>query len=227
MKLKVLSIFSGAKNEDCSADNGSSSSMVTPVSKSSSGKEKSKRKKNTKGSKNPAVEEGEGRKELSLPKNCQIAEQFILAMNTYNIESPEDYIQSIADFYESEDTPIILEDGKRYRPLQCNQLLAVTHQSFPDFKFSYGEIKEVEKNNPNKVSVDAVYATGHHTGAPYTIMPGKLAVLEPSGKYCYNDEQFFILHFNEQGKICKFEVIAMGNCTGFAGFYTRAGGSLA
>ena len=56
-------------------------------------------------------------------------------------------------------------------------------------------------------------------------MPGVLPELKPTGKYNYNDEQRFELTM-KNGKIARFEVYALGIHTGFAGFYTRAGGSL-
>ena len=59
----------------------------------------------------------------------------------------------------------------------------------------------------------------------YTILPGVLPELQPTGNYNFNDEQRFELTM-KNGKITRFEVYALGIHTGFAGFYTRAGGSL-
>ena len=155
--------------------------------------------------------------------NVKAAEAFMELMNACQPEDPT-YLEKLADCYESEETKVVLEDGEAYKPEACNGLIVATFQSFPDFKFRWGEIAPID-NNPNKIAIEDVSAQGTFTGKPYTILPGVLPELQPTGKLNSNDEQRFELTMNN-GKIARFEVYALGIHTGFAGFYTKAGGSL-
>ena len=117
-------------------------------------------------------------------------------------------------------------------PLEVFGSVAVVHtpeevgeeflESFPDFVINHTSV--VEKTD-KVVIVQGVQSRGTHTGKPFTIKPGVLPAVEPSGKECFNDEELYELHLKE-GKIDTIFVISMGVQTGFAGFYTRAGGDV-
>ena len=161
----------------------------------------------------------------------EAAHNWMDAMNTYIPDDPEAFMARITGCYETEDSPVILEDGERYKAKDCSGLFYLTHLSFPDFVMKY-DTNVAEKTGFKdgikfvEVTIDAMYATGTHTGAPYSIIPGQLPAVPTSGKYVENDEQRISLLFNEDGKITQTQVIAMGTHTGFAGFYTRAGGTI-
>ena len=225
--MKLFNIFSRSKSKEIEHGTPKMTNPDTSTISSSTAADasigSSKKKRSSK-------KQGKARKSTTgqsdakpMSELCKIAEDCVLAWNNYQPDNPELYSERLMQFYQKEDTPIILEDGERYKPEQCNQMFDITFRSFPDFKFSYGKIEEIK---PNQVTVEGLHATGTHTGAPYTIMPGTLPAVDPSGKTISNDEQLLIFHFDENQKIKKLEVIAIGSYTGFVGFYTRAGGDL-
>ena len=165
-----------------------------------------------------------GGKESEMDINKKIAERWMKAMSVYNFDDPQEYIKKVAAFYESENCPVIMEDGEAYKPDACNQLLHLTFQSFPDFKLSWGEVVSID-NNPNRIAVEAIFTQGTFNGKPYSILPGVFPEVQPNGEFICNDEQRFELEIKD-GKITRVEVYALGISTGFAGFYTKAGGSL-
>ena len=184
--------------------------------------------------KTTARKKGDKSKETKLTKDSskyvKAAHKWMEAMNTYVPDDPQAFTDRINACYESIDSPVILEDGEAYRAEDCSKLFVLTHRSFPDFVMNYGEVVELktsDKHNYVEVEVTTVFATGTHTGTPYTIIPGVLPEIPPSGKPVENDEQTFVLTLDKKtAKIIKCQVIAMGTHTGFAGFYTRAGGDV-
>lgn len=148
-------------------------------------------------------------------------------------EAQKGYVEHFCSFFEDENSNVVAEqDGEQYKPADCGALFYLTHLSFPEFDMPWAEMKmekgnDTSKKNYIKVTVEGLHAKGTHTGAPYTIMPGKLPTVPASGIYCFNDEQTLVFTMNkETGKVKKYEVIAMGSMTGFIGFYTRCGGDL-
>lgn len=154
--------------------------------------------------------------------NVRAARAWMEAMNA--CQPVKSYVETLNNFFESKDTNMVMEDGEMYTAEDGNKLVVATFQSFPDFKFTWGEIAIID-DNPKRVVVDQVSAEGTFTGEPYTILPGVLPSLLPTGRRNYNDMQRFELTM-ENGKIVLFEVFALGVHTGFSGFYVRAGGSL-
>lgn len=226
--MKLFSVFSKSKGSDANGKTPSKKAELDPDAtvstsadlsmRSSTRSRRSKRHSKRKSKRNAAEKGSEASKQL-----CKIAEDCVNAWNAYIPEDRTAYLEQLMSFFQSEDTPIILEDGEKYVPEACNQLFDITFQSFPDFHMSFSEVKEM---GPNKVLLDGLSATGTHKGAPYSIMPGALPAVAPSGKYIANDEQRLIFHFDDNQKIEKLEVIALGAHTGFVGFYTLAGGDL-
>ena len=155
-------------------------------------------------------------------KNIEIAREWMETMNTCPRDNSS--VRLINSFFQSKDTKMIMEDGEVYTADEGNKMLAVTFQSFPDFTLTWGEISTID-GNPNKVIIHDVIAAGTFTGKPYTILPGVLPALMPTGKRNVNDKQRFELTI-KNGKITLYKVYAIGVHTGFAGFYVRAGGSL-
>ncbi|CAB9530050.1 expressed unknown protein [Seminavis robusta] len=212
--MKFFSFGSKSKdNASRKCDSETSRSMRSLTSDSKKQKNKSK-----KSSKDEAPNNSS-----KSPSNADIASEWLT--NTSNFEAYD--AQSFADMWTSyfaEDSKVVLEDGESYSPLACAQILYSTYLSFPDLKFPYAPIQDNPKD-PNCVYIEEIYVSGTHKGAPYTLMPGVLPEVQPSGKFISNDEQRFILKM-KNGKIQKCEVVAMGSTTGFAGLYTQAGGSL-
>lgn len=159
-------------------------------------------------------------------KYIQAGHNWMYAMNNYIEGDPQAFMDRITACFEAPDSPLILEDGEEHKAEQCSALFHLTHASFPDFCMKYGKVTEQFSKDEIIVEIHAVYATGTHTGEPYTIMPGLLPAIPPSGKYTEDDEQMIVLHMNKDAKITKCQVVALGTATGFAGFYTAAGGDV-
>ena len=216
--MGILSVFSKNKAStvkdkgDCASTTGSVSTRNSSVGDKSK-TARSKRK--------PKQPEAIQLDEKSL--NLKAAQAWMEAMNNLRTDDPEG-VKKLMDHFVNKDSPVILEDGETYTAEQAIPLLHVLFESFPDFKFRYGDIAPVG-NKPDRISVEDVYAEGTFTGKPYTVLPGVLPPLTANGKYYCNDEQRFEITF-ENGKIAKFELYALGIHTGFVGFYIQAGGSL-
>jgi len=240
--MKFFSLFNGGKKAKKTKDVAAEVPAVDSVSSTSSlssgtsSKHKSHKKKNhgNKDKKSKTQVDSDPTAAI-ISSLCKKAHEFMHSMNTVD-NTPADpqaaYLEEFYSYFESENSPIYLEDGEKYKTEACGKLLWATHLSFPDFKFAHVDVhvegvKDISSKTYIKVTVDGIYASGTHTGLPYTIMPGVLPAIPTSGKYMCNDEQIFVFHMHkETGKIKRVDVVALGNCTGFSGLYTRAGGDL-
>ena len=218
--MRIFSVFKIKKSGNSSIDSATSGKSSRDGGKTL--KKTNARKKASKSKEANGIEEPS--------QYVKAAHKWMEVMNAYDARDPQAFTDRINACYESIDSPVILEDGEAYRADDCSKLFVLTHQSFPDFFMNYGEIvesKQNDKHNYVKVEITTMYATGTHTGAPYTIVPGVLPAVPPSGNPVQTDEQTIVLTLDKKTtKIIKCQVIAMGMHTGFAGFYTRAGGDL-
>ncbi|CAB9530049.1 unknown protein [Seminavis robusta] len=198
------------KHDDETSTSASVSSRTSDSIKKRTSKNKSK--KPSKGC------EANGANKQS-PSNAAIASEWMTDMTNFEGYDAQSFVDMWVSYYESPED-IVLEDGESYSPIACAQILYSTWLSFPDLQFPYAPIKDDPKD-PNRVYIEEIYVSGTHKGVPYTLLPGVLPEIPPSGKYISNDEQRFILTMNN-GKIQKCEVVALGCFTGFAGLYTQA-----
>ena len=81
--------------------------------------------------------------------------------------------------------------------------------------FVHESIKSAGRNS-NVVYVEGLRCQGTHTGKPFTIAPGALPEVPPTGKLCQNDEERLCVEI-EDGKIKAIRVYALGSTTGFIG----------
>ena len=152
--------------------------------------------------------------------------QLMTVMNNYDPENPQAYIDAFCDlFQKGKKGKILAEDGDCHSAEQCATLLTLLHNACPnDYAMLHTDIVQQDKDH---FTVIGVSPCGTHTGSALTIMPGVLPAIPPSGKHVTLDEENYRCRMNKDGtKIKQVEVIAMGNLTGFAGFYEGCGGSL-
>ncbi|CAB9530051.1 hypothetical protein SEMRO_2722_G335590.1 [Seminavis robusta] len=216
----------GSKSKDNAVPRKHDDETSTGASVSSRTSDNAKKRKNK--SKSKKTSKGTEAKTLNTTgtrSNADIATEWMAAMTSFEGHDAQSFADMWISYFESaEDSKIILEDGEAYSPAACAPLLYATYLSFPDLAFPHAPIKDNPKD-PNSVDIEEIYVSGTHKGAPYTLMPGALPEVPPSGKFISNDEQRFLLKM-KNGKIQKCEVVALGSFTGFAGLYTQAGGSL-
>jgi hypothetical protein len=183
--------------------------------------------------------------EQPLPKDnkyIQAVKTCMEKMNSFVPEDPALYAKRILDCFASPDSPLIAEDGEKYKATDLSDLCVNICKSFPDFHMKYGDVtfidKSVQGNGQSvvdktlsdeetivaQVELDGLIVSGTHTGAPYTIAPGVLPALPPSGTYVENDEQRMVFFLNKKAKIVKSQLISLGVHTGAIGLYTLAGG---
>ena len=225
MKIfSIFSVFSKTANSsstklksECACDLTSTSGSVNTGESSRSGKSGNSHKtKKIKKERRAEVEVEED----EMTVNIRAVEAYMHSMNAYRPDDPEGYMQRMADFYASKDADIILEDGEAYKTDALNKGFVGLYESFPDFKMQWSDVMAVDKK-PNRIGVEGIFASGTHTGKPYSLLPGVLPEIPPTGKYVVNDEQRFEFEVRN-GKIIKVEVFALGTYTGFSGFYQRA-----
>lgn len=174
------------------------------------------------GSKSKSKSRRKSRKEGGPSKNLRCAESLLAAINNFVPEDPQAYMDTFMSHYESKDTKIKMEDGDTFTVEMTAKILVLCHQSMPDFKIFYGDLEE----KPNNIVImDGVQACGTHSGTPFTILPGVFPAVPPSGRRIYDDEERYIFKM-KNGKIKTGTIISLGNASGFAGLYMRAGGSL-
>lgn len=176
-----------------------------------------------------------------INKYVQAVQTAMERMNSYVPGNPELYAQRIIDCFASPDSPLIAEDGEQYKTTDLADLCIMICKSFPDFHMKYGDVTYIDKGSSStpssivlgasetdkivaQVELDALIVSGTHTGEPYTIAPGVLPALEPSGKYVENDEQRMVFFLNNEAKIVKSQLVSLGVHTGAIGLYTLAGG---
>lgn len=154
------------------------------------------------------------------------AEKLMTVMNDYDPQNPQAYIDAFCDlFQKGKKGKILAEDGDCHSAEQCATLLTLLHDACPnDYAMLHTNIVQQDKDH---FTVVGVSPSGTHTGSALTIMPGVLPAVPPSGKHVSLDEENYRCRMNRDGtKIKQVEVVAMGNLTGFAGFYEGCGGSL-
>lgn len=117
---------------------------------------------------------------------------------------------------------MVLEDGFAFTPRQSAQTIIACRNAFPDLKFTYESITE---KVPGKVVIEGFQSSGTHTGAPYSLGPG-FAPIAATQKHCSNDPERFCMDLDEDHKISRNFVIALGSYSGLAGFYEQIGGSM-
>ena len=112
--------------------------------------------------------------------------------------------------------------------LQTRCLQSVTPFNIPDlsrFELTWGNVFPIG-NDPQRIVIESIFTLGTFTGKPYRVLPGVFPEAQPNGAFINNnDEQRFKVEVYN-GWITRVEVYALGISTGFAGFYTKAGGSL-
>ena len=232
------------KHATSSDGNGSVKSKTSLKSAKTAGSGSSSKSQTTKQSKHAVgVEQAPVKKQVQDNKYVQAVKTCMEKMNSYVPEDPDLYAQRILDCYDSPDTPLIAEDGEQYKATDLAELCVNIYKSFPDFHMTYGKVtyiaktpkqgkntysskKEEDDDIVAEVELDSLIVSGTHTGAPYTIAPGVLPELPPSGKYVQNDEQRMVFYLNKKAEIVKSQLISLGVHTGAIGLYTLAGGDV-
>jgi len=118
---------------------------------------------------------------------------------------------------------VYLEDGFNTTAQTFCDEMGRIYQSFPDFKFTY---ESVCTEGTNTVVINGMYASGTHTGAPYSCDPRKFPEIPATNKHIVNEEERFVFKFTDDNKLKSFQVVAIGGMTGPAGLYEQVGGSI-
>ncbi|CAB9503943.1 expressed unknown protein [Seminavis robusta] len=154
-------------------------------------------------------------------ENLKVVERFMELTNLFDPENIDSSFEETLGLFESPDVTMEFEDGLKCTARECALQLKMAYESFPDYGMSLAAICE-DPRSPKRIFVDGVCWSGTHTGTPYTIIPGELPAIPPSGKRISLDEERYIFHMKKGGKIGKIQIIAMGSITGYAGLYESA-----
>ncbi|CAB9512521.1 expressed unknown protein [Seminavis robusta] len=129
-------------------------------------------------------------------------------------------IEENLGFYESDDTPLRIEDTPDMPAKMFMVEMDKIFKSFPDIHFKHGTIKE---EKPGQVFVDSIRVSATHTGEPYAF--ANFPPVPTTNKHIINDPERF-LFFLKNGKITVMQVISLGDMTGPPGLYMQIGGKL-
>ena len=231
------------KHATSSDGTGSVKSKTSGSNSNSSNSIMSSKSQTTKQSKyTVGVEQAPVKKEDN--KYVKAVKTLMEKLNSYVPEDPDLYAQRILACYASPDTPMIAEDGEQYKASDLAFFCTNICKSLPDFHMTYGKVTyraKTPKQHKNtyrskeedeseeivaEVELDNLVVSGTHTGAPYTMAPGVLPEIPPSGKFIQNDEERMVFYFNKKGQIVKSLLISLGVHTGPIGVYTLAGGDV-
>lgn len=151
----------------------------------------------------------------SLSPNEQIIARFVDTVNQHGT------VEEMLAFFSSKDAPTEFEDELTMTALQILEEVRKLYMSFENFHFHYTSIKEVR---PGKVLVEDLCATGTHTGVPFAF--ANYPAIPANNKHVVLDEERLWFTVNEDAKICRWEITALGNLTGPPGMYVSVGGKL-
>lgn len=189
-------------------------------SKSSNHGGKKKKKKSKESSQGPSGSSHHKHKpavpnEEVITPNEQALHDWVKAMNR------QASVEEMLSFFSNEDVNFHFEDDI---VLPAKVMVPGMHElyaSFPNLNFHNSQIKEIR---PGVVVIEEQVVQGTHTGAPY-----KFANYRPvprSNKHVVLDAERVFCEMDENGKIAKYEMIALGSMVGVHGLYLGVGGKM-
>ena len=127
---------------------------------------------------------------------------------------------SIGEFF-TDDAFFVPEDVDKIPMSIFKNILMMIHESIPDMGFEYEKIRQ----EGSTVIVQGPQFSGHHTGVPYSPMPGKFPAIPAGGTFVLVDKEDWYLEM-EGNTIKTWTLVALGMCTGPMGIYEIVGGTV-